>query len=723
MFSVNDDLSIYITRGDTALFNVTATMDNGENYVFRAGDVVRFKVTEKKACENVMIQKDFAVSAESETVEIFLSEEETKIGDVISKPTDYWYEIELNPFTNPQTLVGYDDEGAKIFKLFPEGKDLVSGTKPDDVPVVDAELDPTSDRPVQNQAVSRAFIKVEEGVIKNNLENEKNRLNIDEIKNKQLIDRVRINNLSTLKEGSTTGDAELIDGRVGFDGKIYDNIGESIRTQIQNIDNKVNSAGINSFRLNEVTDFVKSKAWFIANSTNEAYELINGGMGMTNFIPVNIGDKINICIKNYAQGESTLHITQFSEITENYKDMLDFATNKGVIPDNGRFSMEIIDESTKYIRIIVADSLINRIVVTKNITLRECVPDYFFEDDGMYFNSLNNSIRSMKSRGLCSDNLYVRDNITEYPDTVLDAYTYVIATDYIDAIEGDLFVCKYLYEDQGYAVNLYGEDLNPRNEGVKFGQVENIGVQSFIVPKGTKKIRIILTSSEKEVFECYRIRNKQAKLYSLDTYGDSINQGYIGLIDGEYTFANPTWQNIVSSRLNMTVNNFGIGGTGYSVYSEGTDNIDDFLTIISKNDKPADYCLIFGGINDYFSSELELGDINSPRGGDTLAGKIKDCLYQAYVKYQGRVLCITPIRWSDISADNKHGYNLIDLSDLIIEICDLLNIKCLNGYKEIEYNLALSSMQLSYDNLHPNQDAYNNRLAPVICNFIDKNIE
>ena len=78
MFSVNDDLSIYITRGDTALFSVTATMDNGENYVFRTGDVIRFKVTEKKACENVMIQKDFAVSVESETVEIFLTEEEAE---------------------------------------------------------------------------------------------------------------------------------------------------------------------------------------------------------------------------------------------------------------------------------------------------------------------------------------------------------------------------------------------------------------------------------------------------------------------------------------------------------------------------------------------------------------------------------------------------------------------------------------------------------------------
>jgi hypothetical protein len=116
-------MSIYLTRGDAVSITLNA-QDNGENYTFRAGDLVRFKVFEKKACHCVVLQKDVHVVNETEDVVIALTAEDTKIGSEISKPTDYWYEVELNPLTNPQTIIGYDEDGAKVFKLFPEGGNL-----------------------------------------------------------------------------------------------------------------------------------------------------------------------------------------------------------------------------------------------------------------------------------------------------------------------------------------------------------------------------------------------------------------------------------------------------------------------------------------------------------------------------------------------------------------------------------------------------------------------
>ena len=157
MFVANEDLSVFCTRGDYCEFPV--------KHDFKAGDVIRFKATRKKDCNTVVIQRDFVVEADTDSFMITLSGDDTKIGEVISKPVDYWYEIELNPYTNPQTIIGYDEDGAKIFKLFPEGDDLPDEPiEPEVVKVIDEELDLTSTRPVQNQAIARAVAQIESAI-------------------------------------------------------------------------------------------------------------------------------------------------------------------------------------------------------------------------------------------------------------------------------------------------------------------------------------------------------------------------------------------------------------------------------------------------------------------------------------------------------------------------------------------------------------------------------
>lgn len=227
MLTINDDNSIYVTRGDTVAFSVTAEKD-GENYVFKAGDVLRIKVFEKKNCENVVLQKDFPVTRETETVEIFLTEQETKIGEVISKPKDYWYEVELNPLTNPQTIIGYDEEGARLFKLFPEGEDLTEDDpiiQPEDIPVVDKALDLTSERPVENQAIARAVTRLSASI-------DENKELTEELAEHLGLERARLNNLVSTASDSSDADYELKDIRVGVDGGVYPTAGEAVRGQI-----------------------------------------------------------------------------------------------------------------------------------------------------------------------------------------------------------------------------------------------------------------------------------------------------------------------------------------------------------------------------------------------------------------------------------------------------------------------------------------------------------
>ena len=59
------------------------------------------------------------------------------------------------------------------------------------------------------------------------------------IKNDIQTQKSRIDTFTTLQDGSTTGDAELIDGRVGANGNHYNNIGGAIRGQFKSIMNKL----------------------------------------------------------------------------------------------------------------------------------------------------------------------------------------------------------------------------------------------------------------------------------------------------------------------------------------------------------------------------------------------------------------------------------------------------------------------------------------------------
>lgn len=163
MINVNEDKTIFVTRGDAGAITVVASFADGD-YVFKPEDVVRMRIFAKKNCENVV--REFYADARTEnSKEVTIRLNDTKIGEVISKPTDYWYEIELNPDTNPQTVIGYDDEGAKVFKLFPEGGDPDDEEiTEEDIPVVDSELDGSSHRPVENRVIAGAIIRLESNI-------------------------------------------------------------------------------------------------------------------------------------------------------------------------------------------------------------------------------------------------------------------------------------------------------------------------------------------------------------------------------------------------------------------------------------------------------------------------------------------------------------------------------------------------------------------------------
>lgn len=115
--------TIKINRGDVLNLTLSLKLDDGTPYTFQPNDTVVFSLYNKNALDkDAILLKEVTVQESAQSVDITLSSQETKIGELTNKPIDYWYEVELN---GQYTVIGYDDDGAKIFKLFPEGSKLV----------------------------------------------------------------------------------------------------------------------------------------------------------------------------------------------------------------------------------------------------------------------------------------------------------------------------------------------------------------------------------------------------------------------------------------------------------------------------------------------------------------------------------------------------------------------------------------------------------------------
>ena len=64
---------------------------------------------------------------------------------------------------------------------------------------------------------------------------------VDDLRNSYATTNARIDELIALPEGSTAGDAELADIRVGHDGTIYNSAGIAVREQITELSDYINS--------------------------------------------------------------------------------------------------------------------------------------------------------------------------------------------------------------------------------------------------------------------------------------------------------------------------------------------------------------------------------------------------------------------------------------------------------------------------------------------------
>lgn len=143
------------------------------------------------------------------------------------------------------------------------------------------------------------------------------------------VERARINSLSKLTNGSTTGDAELALIRVGADGVTYDTAGDAVRGQIYKVLETVAT---------DLTFEQGSIASADGTNTNNVTNRIRTGFVLSeNFVSVSVGDGFIVSVFQYNANLGFISATQWSA-------------------SGGSYNNSIIAAECRYVRFAVARS-------------------------------------------------------------------------------------------------------------------------------------------------------------------------------------------------------------------------------------------------------------------------------------------------------------------------------------------------------------------------------
>lgn len=506
-----------------------------------------------------------------------------------------------------------------------------------------------------------------------------------EIKNEIDVERKRINNIASLPDGSTTGDAELQDIRVGFDGVTHENAGEAVREQISYLKNNVDDV---------ISGVTGGNLYLVCNAIDN---MLNGAGE-----PVSATSSLKFYQINDLHNATIISIIQsgVAEYDTHYVNQLD--KNGDVI------SYTVIHDKS---------SLNFSIILDENCT---AVNFSMWSDAGSFiaFCELPNKISEINLKITSITGGKMQYN----PVTTSKMY----GSDGSEKQQGNDLLFFYIPDTFGAQSILFSVPTPGKSAVHWFNQFDaegnilsytpfniNSGDITVDLLKNTKSVKYSIWSDNgnvtavgnmKPLFFSSPIVGQYKKLSAL---GDSITYGY----STEGQIIN-TYQRLIADAIKAEFQNLGISSTPICPNSDYADGQNDnaFVYRINQIAQDADLILICGGTND-FRHKVPLGTLNDTESKyqETFYGAIDYLINQIVSAHTtARLVFITPFHQigdtiPKITLDGTQAV-LLDYVNAIKSKCEQYGILCIDGYAISGCNLTSTFVtNCMPDSLHPNE--------------------
>ena len=526
-----------------------------------------------------------------------------------------------------------------------------------------------------------------------------------ELDEKIAVQKGRIDNLIALPDGSTTGDAELADIRVGADGKTYINAGDAVRGQISELKGDLcNSFDVKTIKTVNLYDVSKiTLNGYLNTSTGDVSVKDTYDFATSDFIKV----ESNIAYKALSLKDNTNNnpiIIVFYDADKQY------ISNGEKLRPNGAVS-DITPENAHYIRIcssiyvmtniqlMLLNSLENPseyIPYEEDKTVYSPKKDYFVVDAEQ-----TTFIKSIKSKNLKGDNLaegMVRnDNGNIHIDT---NKKYYVHTDFISVEFGKIYIQSRF--GQKASIGSFAAEYDSNKNFIGALPVTD---NSYYTPSSgdVKYIRISYSKDTDydrgyQFEECDSFESaptqyfKSSNIFDFDAYTTYPLRGIVwDCIGDSFTDGVPRYHSYISERTGITVENIGLSGSTVANYStsRSTKSFLDRLNDINYN---ADIISIFGGINDaraINNNYSRLGSISDKPTTEEEAITFYGA-YRYLIEHiknnapKAKLFSIIPPKLhSAVGGDYENSDRYIpQVRTAILELCEEYSIKVVDLYSE-----------------------------------------